>query len=52
MFTNDWVKIFLFTISPKDLLDMWEDFDDSSGSMTKKPRYLTQAVRAIYMCKD
>lgn len=34
----------LFTISPKDLLDMWEGTDDSSDSMVKKETFFNSGI--------
>lgn len=43
-FSNHHAKTFLFTISPKDLLDMWEDTDDSSDSMVKKGPFFNPGI--------
>lgn len=49
-FTNDQAKGFLFIVSPKDLLDLWEDIDDCSGSMTKKEPFFSQVFDTRFSC--
>lgn len=43
-FSNHHAMTFLFTISPKDLLDMWEGTDDSSDSMVKKETFFNSGI--------
>lgn len=43
-FSNHHAKTFLFTISPKDLWDVWEGTDDSSDSMVKKETFFDSGI--------
>lgn len=43
-FSNDHTKTFLFIMSPKHLLDMWEGIEDYSNSMVKKEPFFNPGI--------